>query len=114
MTRLTIADLEIERPAEPFEIEIDSIVFKFVGPKEMLLSDVVAMEALPPVEQIRALIADDKFDEFSHRIKANQFEVVMKKYASHYGLGSLGEGSASSRSLNGTARRSKRISRSGA
>lgn len=118
MTRLTIDDLEIERPAEGLEFEMaDGTVYRLQDPKAMRLSDLTNIENLSAVEQVRALISDGKFDEFANRPEVDGyfFEAIMKKYASHYGLGSLGEGVASLHSSNGnrTARRLKQTSRSG-
>lgn len=113
MARLTIADLEIERPDEGFEIEIaEGVVFVFQDPKALSVEAVMELENLSPRDQAKALIADGKWDEFVSRpeVDVYLFEAVMKRYAEHFGLGSLGEGIASLRSVSGTARPSKRTS----
>ena len=117
MTRLTMADLEIERPGEPLEIVMgDGSVFTLQDPKALSLSTVLGLEEMPPLDQVRALIADDKFHEFAARpdVDGYFFEALVKRYLDHYGLGKLGEGVASLPRFKGTARRSKRTSRSGA
>ena len=98
MARFTVADLEVERPAEGLEIELsDGSVYTLQDPKAMQLQDALNLESLSPTDQVKALISDDKFDEFAAKPEVDIyfFEAVMKKYASHYGLGSLGEGNAS-------------------
>lgn len=119
MTRLTIADLEIERPAEGMELEMeDGTVYRLQDPKGMQLDALINMERLTAREQVAALIADGKFEEFVKRPEVDGYfmEAVVKKFGSHYGLASLGEGLASPVSLNGNrmARRSKQTSHSGA
>ncbi len=113
MTRLTVADLEIERPTEGLELEMeDGTVYVLQDPKGIQLEAMIQLESLPPADQVAALIADDKFEEFSKRPEVDGyfFEAVMSKYVGHYGLGTPGEGLASLRSVKGTARPSKRTS----
>lgn len=113
MARLTIADLEVERPREPLEIELsDGTVFLLQDPKAVSVDLMVNIEALPPLEQVKALIAEGRWDEFAAHPDANGylFDAVLKTYAKHFGIPSLGEGSASSPSASGTARPSKRTS----
>jgi hypothetical protein len=115
VTRLTIADLEIERPAEGLEIETaDGSVYSLQDPGGVRLNVLINLESMPLIEQIKALVAGDKFEEFSAQPEVDGyfFQAVIKKYAAHYGIDSLGEGVASLPSLNGTARQSRRTSRS--
>jgi hypothetical protein len=114
---LTIADLEIERPGDGLELEMDDgTVFRLQDPKALQLDSLINMESLSAKQQVAALIADDKFDEFVKRPEVDGYfmEAIVKKFGSHYGLASLGEGSASPQSSNGNraARRSKPTSRS--
>jgi len=114
MTRLKISDLEIERPAEPLEIELsDGAVFELQDPKAVSVDTMVNIESMTPIEQVKALIAHGKWDEFAKHPDADGylFDAVMKKYNAHFGiLGDPGEGAASSPSASGTARLSKRTS----
>lgn len=111
MTRLTIADLEIERPAEGLELEMnDGTVFALADPKAMHMETAINLESLSIKEQAAALIADGRFNDFASHPEVDGYfmEALLKKYGAHYGLGSLGEGLASPPSLNRTARRSRR------
>jgi len=113
VTRLTVADLEVERPAEGLEIEMDDgTVYVLQDPKGMQLETLIDLENMSQVDQVKALISDGKFAEFAARPEVDGyfFEAVMKKFAAHYGLGTPGEGVASLRSVKGTARPSKRTS----
>lgn len=98
---MKIANLEVERPKEGLEIEMDDgTIFTLQDPKAMRLTTLVGIESLPRIEQVKALIADGKFEEFAARPEVDGyfFEGVMKAYAKHFGIGSLGEGIASPRS----------------
>lgn len=113
MARLTISDLEIERPEEPLELEMaDGTVFELQDPKGVRVDVMVDIENIAPIEQVKAYIADGRWDEFvSHpEVDGYYFEAVVKRYNAHFGMGDQGNGGASSRSASGTARPSKRTS----
>ena len=113
MTRLTIADLEIERSAEGLEIEMeDGTVYVLQDPQGISVPDLLAFESLPVMVKVKAMLADGKWDEFiAHpEVDGYFFGAICKRYAQHYGVGNPGEGVASLRSVKGTARPSKRTS----
>lgn len=100
MARLTIADLEVETPDEGLEIEMaDGTVFTLQDPKALSLDVVMTIESLSPMEQTKAIIAGDRWDEFTKQPEVNGyfFEALMAKYMAHFGLGTPGEGLASPR-----------------
>lgn len=108
MARLTIADLEIERNEDPFEIELeDGEVFTLRDPKSIPAATLVVLEKLSPRDQLKAAIADDRGGDFLAREEVDGYflEALMNKYAAFYGLGDLGKGRGSGRSSSGTAKR---------
>jgi len=114
MARLTISDLEIERNDDPFEIEMnDGEVFALLDPKGVAAEKLIVLEKLPPAEQVKAIVAGDRADELLAYPDVDGYflEALLQKYAKHFGLGNLGNASASPRSLNGTARQSRPTSR---
>lgn len=101
MTRFTAKQLDVESRHEGLEIEMDDgIVYTLQDPKAIKLDSLVNLESLPPIEQIKVIIADDKFEEFAARPEVDGyfFEAVMKKYVAHYGLDLPGNAPASLRS----------------
>lgn len=112
--RLTKADLDIERPKELFQYEMDDgTVYDFIDPKGLHLEITMKLENLPKNQQVKVVIADGKFDDFLKHDEVDGYfmEGLMKAYTTHFGLGTLGEGNASLHSLNRTARRSKPTSK---
>jgi hypothetical protein len=113
MTRLTIADLEIERPNEGLSFEMeDGTEYILQDPKAVHISKMVAWETLPPMERVKAMISEGKWDEFiaHEEVDVYLFEALCTRYAKHYGVGAPGEDVASLRSVKSTARPSKRTS----
>jgi hypothetical protein len=98
MARFTVEDLELEKAHEPFEVELgDGSIYLLQDPKEMALEDLVRLESLSPLNQVKAVIADGKFEEFAGHpeVTGRFFSAVMAKYMKHFGLGSPPNVSAS-------------------
>lgn len=112
MTRLTLADLEIERK-EGLTIVIGDTDYEFTDPKGIQASSLIALESLSAVQQLSAVLGD-KAAEFMAEPEVDGYvlEAVLGRYMAHYGLGSPPEGKSSPRSSNGSAGRSKPTSRS--
>lgn len=111
MTRLTLADLEIERK-EGFSLEIGENVYEFSDPKGIQANALISLESLTAVQQLSAVLGD-KAAEFLAEPEVDGYvlEAVLGRYMAHYGLGSPPEGKSSPRSSNGSAGKSKPTSR---
>ncbi|HEV3309956.1 MAG TPA: hypothetical protein VG815_05525 [Chloroflexota bacterium] len=97
MARLTIADLEIERNGDPLEIEMeDGTIFTFKDPKAINLNEMVSLEGLAPIDQIKAMMQPGDFDRLSTRPEVDLyfFTALLKKYLEHYRLPTPGEAPA--------------------
>lgn len=115
MARLRITDLDREQQHETYEVETaDGTVFELVDPQDLPLGALVKLEQSSPMDQLRAIVADGRFDEFAGKpdVTARVFAQILEDWRQTMGLGEPGESPASPRSSNGTARRSKPTSRS--
>lgn len=112
MTRLTLAELEIERK-DGFEIEIGDTVFVFADPKGIQANSLIALESLSAVEQLQTVLGE-KSDEFLNHPAVDGYvlDAVLTRYMSHYGLATPPEGRGSRTSSRGLASTSKRTSQS--
>ena len=100
MARLTVADLEIERNGDPFEIEMsDGTVFAFKDPRSIQFKNLLAFGALSPQDMVRAIMDKGDFEKFAKRPEVDGyfFEALSKRYMEHYKLATPGEARASSR-----------------
>lgn len=100
MARLTIADLEIERNSDPLEIEMeDGVVFTFKDPKAINLNELVTLESLAPIDQIKAMMNAGDFEALSSRPEVDGyfFTALIGEYRKHFKLPTPGEASASRR-----------------
>lgn len=98
MARLTVADLEIERNEDPFEIEMgDGVVYAFKDPKSIQFRSLIAFEKLSPIDQVQSVMDASTFDEFSKRPEVDGyfFEALMKQYMAHFRMSQPGEAGAS-------------------
>lgn len=116
MAKFTIADLEIERNEDPFEIEMDDgKTFVLKHPQSLPFADIIQLGSMTPLEQVKAVMGGHFADFTAYpEVDGYFFDALIEKYMAHYGLKNPGEAGASPRSLSGTARRSKQTSRSAA
>lgn len=98
MSRLKIADLEIERNTDPFEVELtDGTVLVFKDPKSISAEDLLAFDITKPVQVLRAALGGEACDAFlrSPEVDGYVLEATFKQYMAHYSLPLPGEASAS-------------------
>lgn len=98
MARLTVADLEIERNDDPFEVEMDDgAVFVFNDPKAIEWTGLMAFDPKRPAEALRLIMGAEGYAAFAARTDVDGYflEAVFKKYMEHFKLPQQGEASAS-------------------
>lgn len=116
--KLDIAQLEAEAQAdaddrEPFEIETrDGVTIQLPHSDELTLEQVEQFDETKPLEALRILVGDDAYQEF-RTVPLPVLNRIIGEWLPWSGLGTVGEGDASPRSLTGSARPSKRTSRAG-
>jgi hypothetical protein len=117
MAKFSTADVERERPDEDFEVECASgNTYKLPHPKSVPGRDLIEMDPSQPAHVFAILLGDD-FDAFidEPEIDGYALDAIMTAWIEHYGLEvNRGNAAASRRSSSGTARKSKRTSRSAA
>jgi hypothetical protein len=112
MARFTIDDLERDKSRpEPFQLALDDdTIVTFPDPKSLHFTKLLELTTSSPAEQVRIIVGDD-FEVLAADPRADGyfFEALMQKYIAHYGgIPDPGEAAASSRSSNGTGKRSRR------
>ena len=98
MARLTIADLEIERSTDPFEIEMeDGTVFTFKEPQAISAAALLTFDPSQPVQVIRMALGDEEAVRFLARPEADGYflNAVFTRYMEHFKLPVPGEADAS-------------------
>jgi hypothetical protein len=98
MARLKIADLEVARRTDPFEIELsDGTVLVFKDPKSIPAEALLNFDITKPAVVMRAALGAEAFDAFFHSPEVDGYvlEAVLTRYVAHYGLQSSGEAGAS-------------------
>lgn len=116
--RLSLEELEAEHgdDGEPFELDLgaDVGVVSLPNPKNAPFDILLVSN---PALVLREVMGDETFDTLSSlqdpvtkrkRITLGILEGILDRYYKHYGLGSPGEGSASHRSVSGSAGQSRR------
>lgn len=97
MAKFTVAELEIERPTDLFQIEMsDGKTYTMPHPRALSLKNILELNSLSVLDQVRVIMGAD-WDAFAENPEADGFlfDALMAKYYAHYGLGSPGESSAS-------------------
>lgn len=117
MAKFKTADVERERPGEPFEVECESgNTYTLPHPKEIPGRDLIALDTGQPGTALSVLLGDD-FENFMDEpeIDGYALEAVLGGWMAHYGLDvNRGNGRGSRRPSTATAKRSKPTSRSAA
>ena len=90
-------------------MEIGDSTYEFSDPKGIQAEKLITLETLSPIEKVKAMLGQDA-DAFLSEPTVDGYvlDAVLTKYMKHYGMGTVPEELASLRSLNGTARPSKR------
>lgn len=102
--RVTPKTLEVERPSEPFEVEMDDgNVYPFKHTNALPLEQLVSFPFMSPLDRLKAMLAKDSdFDAFAKStfggapIDGFFLDAILPAYYEHYGMGSPGESAASS------------------
>jgi hypothetical protein len=112
--RLSLDQLEAEQgEVEPFELDLgDDGVVSLPHPRDLPFEVLLTFDGSQPASILQTLMGDDAFDAFTTnpRVTLGILEKILDAYYKHYGLGSPGESGASPRSVNGSARQSRRTS----
>lgn len=116
MAKFSTADVERERPDEDFEVECKSgNTYALPHPKSVPGRDLIEMDPGQPAT-VFSILLDEQFDAFIDEPEIDGFalDAIMTAWIEHYGLEvNRGNAAGSRRSSTGTAKRSKRTSRSG-
>ena len=110
--KLSLDQLEAEDPSdlEPCELDLgDGVVVTLPHPMDVPFANLVDFDPTNPTVVLRTLMGADAFEKFisNPRVTGRRLEQIFTLYQEHYGLGDVGEGSASPTRSCGTARRSK-------
>lgn len=117
MATFKTSQVERERPEDPFVVECDSgEEYVILHPKEVPGRDLVRIDTANPTATLLVVLGDRAQDFLDEpEIDGYALEQIFQEWLNHYGLpGGQGEGRASRRSSTGSAKRSRRTSRSAA
>jgi hypothetical protein len=87
--RFTTKDLEIEKPKEPFIVELDDgEEFTFPDPKAQSFNFLMSFSTRSPEETIKAILGEDTYAAFLSHPEVNGYfmDYVIKKYKEHFGV----------------------------
>lgn len=115
--KLTLSQIEDESPeGDPFVLDLEDGTEDviFTPPSKIPAGEFLADDLLTPAGTRRLLgliLTGEDEDRVMGRLSLGAMQTVMSAYFDHYGMGSLGEGSASPALSNRAARRSKPTSK---